>query len=573
MKRLFFYTIFALLFILSGCGDGACYNRLKEVDSLTEKNLVDSAQKILETIEQTYEIKDGKERAYYSLLKYQLQFRRQNQGYNHPTNDSLIDYSIAYYNKHIDNNKLALCYYLKGRTSENKNAIKFLKKAENYILNTNNNSLKMRIYCCISIINNENEDYITSLKYELKAIDCGERAVIGSKNPTDIENLMSCYINISDTYNNLGKSDSCIFYATRCLKYLDYAPDDQKSYIYLNAAAAIEDIDTIKAKEYALKSLEIRKSNNAYQILAKIARDNKDYNLSEAYLNEALKYSPSIDWDAFILYELANTKTLMGEHEEAARISKEVHRLRDSVEYLHAQDSIKELQMAADLNYQNQTVVEEKDNRTVIVVGTLSAIIIAVILAYAAKRRKLTRSITDSERKEDEYKNQIMAIENENHRKDKEIDAANRKAEKARKAKEAAHKEKESFIKATLKQQEKQKDEEEKRMIIKEKRCRVGMDIYNKVKDGTTATIYWDKESEMSLVEYYQIVSSTFKEDMKTVYAGMKSRKIVVFILKDMGLTNADIARTLSISEGAVRTHLSRINKASSSKSLYGDGE
>ena len=133
MKRLFFYTIFALLFILSGCGDGACYNRLKEVDSLTEKNLVDSAQKILETIEQTYEIKDGKERAYYSLLKYQLQFRRQNQGYNHPTNDSLIDYSIAYYNKHIDNNKLALCYYLKGRTSENKNAIKFLKKAENYI--------------------------------------------------------------------------------------------------------------------------------------------------------------------------------------------------------------------------------------------------------------------------------------------------------------------------------------------------------------------------------------------------------------------------------------------------------
>lgn len=384
---------------------------------------------------------------------------------------------------------------------------------------------------------------------------------------------MSCYINISDTYNNLGKSDSCIFYATRCLKYLDYAPDDQKSYIYLNAAAAIEDIDTIKAKEYALKSLEIRKSNNAYQILAKIARDNKDYNLSEAYLNEALKYSPSLDWDAFILYELANTKTLMGEHEEAARISKEVHRLRDSVEYLHAQDSIKELQMAADLNYQNQTVVEEKDNRTVIVVGTLSAIIIAVILAYAAKRRKLTRSITDSERKEDEYKNQIMAIENENHRKDKEIDAANRKAEKARKAKEAAQKEKESFIKATLKQQEKQKDEEEKRMIIKEKRCRVGMDIYNKVKDGTTATIYWDKESEISLVEYYQIVSSTFKEDMKTVYAGMKSRKIVVFILKDMGLTNADIARTLSISEGAVRTHLSRINKASSLKSLYEDGE
>lgn len=577
MKKLFPLTIFTLIFALAGCGNSACYNKLKEVDSLSEKMLNDSAQKALEAIEQTYKIKEGKDMAYYNLLKYQLQFRFQYEDNSYPVNDSLIDYSIAYYTKSINHYRLALCYYLKGRTKENlgkwKEAIINLKKAEATAIDIDNNSLKMRICSNIAVVNNFNEDYATSLMYELKAIKYGENALMHEKSPIDIETITWSYINISTTYSNLGKSDSCLFYANKILKYLEMASDDKKSYIYLNAAAAIEDIDTIKAKEYALKSLEIRKSNNAYQILAKIARDNKDYNLSEAYLNEALKYSPSIDWDAFILYELANTKTLMGEHEEAARISKEVHRLRDSVEYLHAQDSIKELQMAADLNYQNQTVVEEKDNRTVIVVGTLSAIIIAVILAYAAKRRKLTRSITDSERKEDEYKNQIMAIENENHRKDKEIDAANRKAEKARKAKEAAQKEKESFIKATLKQQEKQKDEEEKRMIIKEKRCRVGMDIYNKVKDGTTATIYWDKESEMSLVEYYQIVSSTFKEDMKTVYAGMKSRKVVVFILKDMGLTNADIARTLSISEGAVRTHLSRINKASSLKSLYEDGE
>lgn len=570
MKKFFSLTIFTLIFALAGCGDSACYNKLKEVDSLSENATNDSAQKALETIEQTYKIKDGKDRAYYSLLKYQLQFRFQYNNRNYVVDDELINYSIAYYKKHNDNHKLALCYYLKGRTKDNlsqsKEAIKYFKEAEFAIRDIDDNYLKMRIYDCIAKINCRQENYSFACEYDRKAIKCGEKT-------NKLETLIWCYLRLSGIYENLDSPDSCLFYATKCIKYLNDAPDEQKSTIYLNVAGAIEDIDSIKAKEYALKSLEIRKSNNAYQILAKIARDNKDYNLSEAYLNEALKYSPSIDWDAFILYELANTKTLMGEHEEAARISKEVHRLRDSVEYLHAQDSIKELQMAADLNYKNQTVVEEKDNRTVIVVGTFSAIILITLGAYIRKRRKLNRSITDSERKEDEYKNQIMAIENENHRKDKEIDAANRKAEKARKAKEAAHKEKESFIKATLKQQEKQKDEEEKRMIIKEKRCRVGMDIYNKVKDGTTATIYWDKESEMSLVEYYQIVSSTFKEDMKTVYAGMKSRKVVVFILKDMGLTNADIARTLSISEGAVRTHLSRINKASSSKSLYGDGE
>lgn len=559
MKRFFFYTIFSLLFILSGCGDSACYNALKEVDSLSEKMMNDSAQKALEAIEQTYKIKEGKDRAYYSLLKYQLQFRRQYYDNKYLVNDSLINYSISYYTTHNDNYKLSLCYYLKGRTKDNqkeyKAAIKNFKKAESYIQNVDDNYLKMKLFCNIANINANNENYITACEYELKAIECGEKT-------NKIETLIWCNLDLAIIYDNLGKSDSCIFYANKCLKYLNEVPDDQKSYIYLNAAAAIEDIDTIKAKEYALKSLEIRKSNNAYQILAKIARDNKDYNLSEAYLNEALKYSPSLDWDAFILYELANTKTLMGEHEEAARISKEVHRLRDSVEYLHAQDSIKELQMAADLEYKSQTVVEEKDNRTVIVVGTLSAIIIAVVLAYAAKRRKLKRSVANSKIKADAYENEIKKMAEENRQLEKETRKKDKTIEVIKKEKEAA-----------LRQQTRLKADGAKRQQENEMRNTAGRVIYNKVKDGTGDTVVWNKENEMSLIAYYQIVSSTFKEDMKTVYAGMKSRKLVVFVLKDMGLTNANIAKMLSISEGAVRTQLSRINKTASLKSLYGDEE
>lgn len=559
MKRLFFYTIFALLFILSGCGDSACYNALKEVDSLSEKMMNDSAQKALEAIEQTYKIKEGKDRAYYSLLRYQLQFRRQYYDNKYLVNDSLIDYSISYYTKHNDNYKLSLCYYLKGRTKDNqkeyKAAIKNFKKAESYIQNVDDNYLKMKLFCNIANINANNENYITACEYELKAIECGEKT-------NKIETLIWCNLDLAIIYDNLGKSDSCIFYANKCLKYLNEVPDDQKSYIYLNAAAAIEDIDTIKAKEYALKSLEIRKSNNAYQILAKIARDNKDYNLSEAYLNEALKYSPSLDWDAFILYELAQTKEFMGEHEEAVKINKEVIRLRDSVEYLHAQDSIKELQMAADLNYQNQTVVKEKDHRTVIIVGTLSAIIIAVIVAYAAKRRKLKRSVANSKLKADAYENEIKKMAEENRQLEKETRKKDKTIEVIKKEKEAA-----------LRQQTRLKADGAKRQQENEMRNTAGRVIYNKVKDGTGDTVVWNKENEMSLIAYYQIVSSTFKEDMKTVYAGMKSRKLVVFVLKDMGLTNANIAKMLSISEGAVRTQLSRINKTASLKSLYGDEE
>lgn len=559
MKKLFPLTIFTLIFILSGCGDSACYNKLKEVDLLSENATNDSAQKALETIEQTYKIKDGKDRAYYNLLKYQLQFRFQYNNRNYVVDEELIDYSIAYYKKYNDNHKLALCYYLKGRTkeniSQNKESIIYLKKAELTIKDIDDDYLKMRIYNNIAIINSQQENYVIAREYEHKAIRCGKKT-------KKLESLIWCYLSLAGIYDNLENPDSCLFYATKCLKYLKEAPNEQKSCIYYSAAAALEDIDTIKAKEYAQKSLEIEKSNNAYQILAKIARDNKDYNLSEAYLNEALKYSPSLDWDAFILYELANTKTLMGEHEEAARISKEVHRLRDSVEYLHAQDSIKELQMAADLEYKSQTVVEEKDNRTVVVVGTLSAIIIAVVLAYAAKRRKLKRSVANSKIKADAYENEIKKMAEENRQLEKETRKKDKTIEVIKKEKEAA-----------LRQQTRLKADGAKRQQENEMRNTAGRVIYNKVKDGTGDTVVWNKENEMSLIAYYQIVSSTFKEDMKTVYAGMKSRKLVVFVLKDMGLTNANIAKMLSISEGAVRTQLSRINKTASLKSLYGDEE
>ena len=607
MKRLGFLTIFTLILTLAGCGDSECYNKLKEVDSLSEKMLNDSAQKVLEAIEHTYKIKDGKDRAYYSLLKYQLQFRHQYEDNNYPVNDSLINYSIAYYTKHVDNNRLAFSYYLKGRTKENlgkwKEAIINLKKAETTTINIENNSLKMRIYSNIAAINNFNEDYETSIMYELKAIGYGEKAIMYTQSPVDIETITWSYINISTTYGNLGKSDSCLFYANKILKYLEMASDDKKSYIYLNVASAIENIDTIKAKEYALKSLEFRKSNNAYQILAKIARDNKDYKQSEAYLNEALKYSPSIDWEAFILYELAQTKTLMGQHEEAARISEEVHRLRDSVEYIHAQDSIKELQMAADLNYKNQAVVEEKENRTVIIAFVLTVIIIVTLGAYIRKRRKLKRSIADSEQKEDEYRNQIKTIEEkkketeeknktieeekmkiieekriveeknkeieeENRKKDKEIEAARRKAEiearkaeKARKDKEVAQKEAETAKRTAKKQQEKMKADEEKRNIEKERRYRAGMDIYNKVVAGTSGSIYWDKEAEISFVEYYLLISPKFKNAVASKYNGMTERNLAILALKDMELTNAAIAKTLNISDGAVRTQISRMNK------------
>ena len=549
MNRILFLLIFALTFITSGCGDGACYKKLVEVDSLTENDLTDSAGKVIQTIENTYNIREGKERAYYSLLKYQLQFRQNYINKNVHVEDSLINYSISYYSDNEDAQKLALAYYLKGRMSKNKEAIRYLKKAEFVADKTNDNFLKMRICGSISTINVNNENYNTALVYGLKSIEYGKKA-------NDIETLIRYMLNLSSVYDNIDNSDSCIYYANKCISYIDKVPLAQKASIYINVAAALENTDTAKAKEYALKSLETRKSNNAYQILAYLARKRNDYTLSEKYLEEAIKYSKSIDWDAAILYELADTKKILGKFEEANELSTKVIRLRDSVEFLKAQDSIREIQMAAELENRKQSEIKAKDNGTAMIVGALTLVIAAVFAAYIMKRRKYNKSVDDianmgkniasmekdmetMEKDMETMGNDIKRLKEENKEKDKDIKAAGKEMRK---------------------QLEKQKKEAEKTKRKESELYQKGYEIYNKVKNGTKVQ-GWDNEMMKAIITFYTAINPDFKIQTEKTYTALTEYQYTILIMKDMAVSNKQIAEYFGTKDSAIRTMISRIKK------------
>lgn len=535
MKKLLTMMLFASTLLITGCGDNSCYTMLENVDSLTEADLVDSACTVMEKVEKNHKIKDGKERAYYNLLKYQLGFRLRYKNMK----DTIIDYSISYYSKHTDNRKLALAYYLKGRINgrnNNKEAIRCFKKAEFLAEDTNNDSLKMRICNNIAIINGNNEDYKAALKYALTAVKYG-------KNVADKETLLSCYFTLSGIYANLGMPDSCNFYATKCLDFLKDASVSQKANIYLNVAASIEETDTARAKEYALESIELNPSNNAYQILAKIARDGKDYRLSEEYLNAALKYSKSVDWEAFILYELAQTKELMGQHEEANKLSRRVIKLRDSVEAIKARDSIREIQIAYEAEDESQEEIEAKEDETVFVGVGLSLVVVTVVAVFVEKRRRLHKTMA---RQREEHCKAMAQMETE-------------KNEQAMKMKVAAKEIKEANKKIE-RQQQRLKAKTERQRQQDSDTYREGFAIYNKVK-SEEGKINWDKDSVKSFITFYRSTSADFKAATDGKYQKLTDYQYTLLALKDMGMDNKQIAATLGITVSAVRTQLSRMKK------------
>ena len=528
MRRLLFLIVPVLVFITTGCRDSQCYTMLEAVDSLTEKDLTDSACKVIKRVEDTYYINKGKEKAYYSLLKYQLQFRNQDKNIN----DSLIDYSISYYNENMDERKLALAYYLKARMSPNKEAMKYLKKAEFIAENTDDDYLKARILYQIACININNDDYKTALRYNLKAVEY-------MSNINNNEAFVCFLLGLANAYNNLEYSDSSLYYVNKCFDYLENIPNKQKAAVYRNAAATIENTDTAKAREYASKSIEFSPSNNAYQILAKLARKNKDYKLSEKYLNEALKYCKNISWEAFVLYELAQTKELMGQHEQASRLSQRVVKLSDSIEDIRAQDSIKEIQIAADRDHENLRRLEEKDNNSIYIATALTLVVIALCAAYGTKRNTHRKKIQTMEKQAEEYRKEIETIREDSHGKDKKIEAANRKMKK--------------II-------ERQKEAIEK-IRRQDNICHHrGMQIYNRLKAGDRNE-KWTREDMQCLAAYYRIIAPDFMHGIDYTNAGMTDNQKTQLILKDIGMKNKDIATELGISENAVRTMASRMRK------------
>lgn len=539
MRKILFLILPAIFFFIIGCKNNSCYTMLETVDSLTEKNQTDSACKVIKKIEDTYSIKEGKERAYYSLLKYQLLFR-----YNDTNiNDSLIDYSISYYSDNIDERKLALSYYLKAKVGNNKDAIKHLKKAEFIAEKTNDSFLKARILYKLSSLNVDNEDYKTALKYNIKAIEY-------MNGINDNEALVWFTLGLSNIYGNLGYNDSCLFYANKTLTFLKEASTFQKSYIYVNLAAAIEYKDTTKAKEYANKSIECLPTNNAYQILANIAEKGKDYKLSEKYLNEALKYCESADWEIHVLYKQAKIKELMGEHKEASILSQRVVKLSDSLEDIRAQDSIKELQIAASHAHKSQTEIKKKENNTLIIALALTLVIVAVCTAYGIKRYKYIKSINkikaqaertrrSMEKQAEKHKKEVKAIKEESREKDKEIRRFDAKLKKIE--------EKQKMTAAKMQQRE-------------EDRKHKGMEIYNQIKSGTKVE-NWTKESMDCLIAYYGIVNPEFIKDISSKHGQVSEYKLTQMIMKKAGLTNKQISEQLGISESAVRTMASRAFK------------
>ena len=155
MKFKIHILISTLLFCFVGCS--FIPDELKTAEKLIE-TAPDSALHILQNLPAD-RYKSGESRALYGLLM----IRTLDKKLLPLKPDSLLDFSISYYQKNPDHDRLATCYLYKGRSYKYNNlyekAIDYYLKALDEIQNQDNNLLFGRIYLDLGEIYNIQQDY------------------------------------------------------------------------------------------------------------------------------------------------------------------------------------------------------------------------------------------------------------------------------------------------------------------------------------------------------------------------------------------------------------------------------
>ena len=110
------------------------------------------------------------------------------------------------------------------------------------------------------------------------------------------------------------------------------------------------------------------------------------------------------------------------------------------------------------------------------------------------------------------------------------------------------------------KQLEKQKKEAEKTKRKESELYQKGYDIYNKVKNGTKVQ-GWDNEMMKAIITFYTAINPDFKKQTEETYTALTEYQYTILIMKDMAVSNKQIAEYFGTKDSAIRTMISRIKR------------
>ena len=423
--RLFIPLIFL---ILVGCS--LMPNEIKTAERIME-TAPDSALRILQRIHTGNTIMSSADRALYGLLYFEALDKN-----SKPLQpDSLISFSLNYYQNSGDKQHLTICYFYKARIYKNAqqydNATALYLKALDYSQDRKNYTMLGKIYVDMGDICLVQLDYKEALKkYQLSA---------------EYFKKAGQLINASYSLLNIGKTFRLIKDYKAAHKYYLQALVQTKDSIFCGIAYQEIGINYYywnkqydSAKFYLRQSVRFPYKENNYAIrcftLADLYFDIEQYDSAYHYASMALKYPANFVTQRECYRLLANTEYLKGNFKQMALFMTQFQACSDSVRKIESQTKITVLE---DLHQTSETANKTKKYLTVL--SWLLPLIISISLYVLYRLRKRNKG---KEKELEEAEEQI------NEKQNSLVDSLIQKIEETRTLQAAVYK------KATIPQRE-----------------------------------------------------------------------------------------------------------------------
>ena len=329
--------------------------------------------------------KSSSNRAFYGLLLYHALERYD----RNIQPDSVIDFSINYYQNHNDNIHLAGCYFYKGHMLKHKQrnddaAVLYLK-ALDCLKNKNENVLFARIYLDMGEIYSLQSNNIEALKKYNLSLRYFNRA----KRKIDASFIM---LSIGSTFSVIKKHEVA-------QKYFKYAISNTKDSFLLGAAYQNIGIDYYRnnqidsAKYYFYKSLRFPYRNNTLSLrcyyLADLLFDKDQYDSAYHYAQIALRHPVNFYVQRDCYRILTNVEYTRKDLKQMGIYLAHYQDCNDSIRIVVSQTKISVLEKL----YNSSLEAKASSQKLILIVSILLFIVLisCYFVVFLYKRNKLKR--------------------------------------------------------------------------------------------------------------------------------------------------------------------------------------
>ncbi|NDV56967.1 tetratricopeptide repeat protein [Bacteroides sp. 519] len=402
MAPIYYLYLFVALFFLSGCNSYVNSNLQKAEKQLAHAS--DSSLLILQSLDEDYPNMTDKEKALFGLLYFQACDK---EGVVLSSTE-LIDYSIDYFKKKGNKERLATSYFYRGRycgdRREYGNAIQDMLKALELANHKKDHSLLGKIYCDlgqISVNQGENE----------KALDYVSRSMKHFNETDEIDNLAKMYLISSWVNVQMSNYDTAI---QSTLKAIDLTADSLViGDAYRELASIYNYMEKYDSTVYYAKQSILYPYFSTNQSLRYNTIANAYFSLSEydsviAYVNKAFEFPYDIYIERTLYRVLTNTYYNKNDKEKTELYLSKFYQCKDSIEKLEKNPNIK---LIEEVHYSQIEKEKIKSHRLWLVILIIFILVVAGFIFYTLHKRTYRKETEVNVYKEELGKKYSLLLE------------------------------------------------------------------------------------------------------------------------------------------------------------------